>query len=154
MKKANVVNLIFTLGNVIIYDVVNNWFCFLYLCTVFSSKQLDGAQMLANNNTPIILPSALHMSPGSSFFVHISLPGTSTITVPFSITTCKGQSLKPTVKDYSNSVEAASKYLPKDQSLLFFWRFFISMSVGFGQVLKCFSEPRLAFINKFEDICS
>lgn len=98
-------NLIFTLGNVVIYDVVNNnQSCFLYLYTIFSSKQLDGAQMLANNNTPIILPSVCHRAPGSSFFLHISLPGTSTITM------CKGQSLKPTLKDCSFGVEAASRY--------------------------------------------
>lgn len=103
------VNLIFSLGNVVIYDVVNNsWSCFLYLDTLFRSKQLDGAQMLAKNNTPIILPSALHSSPDSSFFLHISLRGTSTIIVSLFHHHMQRSKLE-TVKDCSTRVEAASR---------------------------------------------
>lgn len=138
------VNLIFILGNVVIYDVVNNnWSCFLYLCTIFSIKQLDGAQMLANNNAPIILPSALHSSPGSSFFLHISLPDTSTIMVPISITTCKGQSVKPTVKDCPNCVETASKYLPKDENLLFLVDFLSRCQWDLGKCSSAFLSQGL-----------
>lgn len=126
----------------------NNWSCFLYLCTIFSSKQLDGAWCWQTT-----MPSSFSLQPSTALQAPLSFC-TSTITVPFSITTCKCQNLKPAVKDCSNCVEDASKYLPKDENLLFLVDFFIPMSVGFGQVLKCFSEPRLAFIIKFEDICS